>query len=92
IQRDLDQAWEVLAEAIQTCMRRYGIVDAYERLKNATRGQRVERSDLQNLVKNCEELPSSVQDRLSQMLPGEYVGFAAELVDRFVAERQHAIN
>jgi adenylosuccinate lyase len=87
---DLEQSWEVMAEAIQTCMRRYEITDAYERLKNATRGQKVEAAALQKLIRECPELPDAVQERLLAMTPADYVGCAATLVDRFVQERRDA--
>lgn len=90
IARDLEQAHEVLAEAIQTCMRRYGVVDAYERLKHATRGQKVQREDLLQLIDSCQELPEAEKKRLKAMTPTTYTGCAAALVDRFVRERHHA--
>ncbi len=90
ISRDLDQSWEVLGEAIQTCMRRFSIVDAYERLKHATRGQKVTAQALHELVQACPELPDAHKERLLTMTPKDYTGFAAILVDRFVQERRDA--
>lgn len=90
IAADLEQSWEVMAEAIQTVMRRFEITDAYERLKNATRGQSVEAADLQKLIRECPELPDVVKERLLKMAPADYVGCAATLVDRFVQERRDA--
>jgi len=71
-------------------MRRYEVTDAYERLKNATRGQSVEAADLQKLIRECPELPDAVKERLLAMTPADYVGCAAALVDRFVQERRDA--
>lgn len=83
IARDLDGAVEVLGEAIQTCMRRYGVVDAYERLKAATRGQKVNREHLMTLIDSCPELPLDVKNRLKELTPAGYVGCAGELVQRY---------
>ncbi len=89
IAKDLAQAPEVLGEAIQTCMRRYGVVDAYERLKQATRGQKVEHADLVKLIEGCAELPLEAKKRLQAMTPDLYVGLAAQLVDLYF-ERENA--
>lgn len=75
---DLDQNWEVLGEAIQTVMRRYGVPNAYERLKDVTRGQRVDGEALRAFVATL-PLPEEVRERLSQLTPSSYVGLAAEL-------------
>jgi adenylosuccinate lyase len=90
IAEDLDQSWEVMAEAIQTCMRRFAITDAYERLKNATRGQSVDAADLHKLISECPEMPDAVKQRLLKMTPADYIGSAANLVDQFVQERRDA--
>lgn len=81
---DLDGAQEVLAEPIQTVMRRYGVMDAYERLKSATRGQAVTRQALLDLVESTSELPSDAKDLLSKMTPSSYVGIAEQLTDEFL--------
>lgn len=80
LEEDLDLSWEVLAEPIQTVMRKYGIHDAYERLKSATRGQAVTRESLWSLVDSCEELPDSIKENLKTMSPAKYVGAASHLV------------
>jgi adenylosuccinate lyase len=81
---DLDDAWEVLAEAVQTVMRRYGVADAYERLKEATRGKAtVTRQDLLTLVESCAELPSEAKEALRKLTPQTYVGLAKELALEF---------
>ncbi len=78
---DLDSAWEVLAEPIQTVMRRYSIEEAYEKLKAATRGNTVTRADLHTLI-NALEISQAEKTRLLAMTPGSYVGKAAELAKR----------
>jgi adenylosuccinate lyase len=75
---DLDANWEVLGEAVQTVMRRYGVPNAYERLKALTRGQRVDAVALRAFVEGL-PLPAEVRARLSQLTPSGYVGLAAEL-------------
>ena len=78
---DLDSAWEVLAEPIQTVMRRYSVPEAYEKLKAATRGNTVTKADLHTLI-NGLEIPEAEKTRLLAMTPGSYVGKAAELAKR----------
>ncbi|MBQ0131669.1 MAG: adenylosuccinate lyase, partial [Comamonas sp.] len=81
LQQDLDNAWEVLAEPIQTVMRRYGVQGAYEKLKEVTRGKTVQAADLHNLI-NGLEIPQADKDRLLTMTPASYIGKAAELARR----------
>ena len=78
---DLDAAWEVLAEPIQTVMRRYGVQGAYEKLKEVTRGKSVTAADLHGLIQAL-EIPQADKDRLLAMTPGSYIGKAAELARR----------
>jgi adenylosuccinate lyase len=78
---DLHGAWEVLAEPIQTVMRRYGVQGAYEKLKEATRGKTVTAADLHGLIAAL-EIPQADKDRLLAMTPGSYIGKAAELAKR----------
>ena len=78
---DLDAAWEVLAEPIQTVMRRYGVPGAYEKLKEVTRGQRVTREALHGLIASL-EIPQTEKDRLLAMTPGSYTGMAVALARR----------
>ncbi len=78
---DLDASWEVLAEPIQTVMRRYGVPGAYEKLKEVTRGQSVTREALHGLIASL-EIPQSEKDRLLAMTPGSYVGMAVALARR----------
>ncbi len=78
---DLNSAWEVLAEPIQTVMRRYGVQGAYEKLKEATRGNTVTAADLHNLIAGL-DIPVAEKTRLLAMTPGSYIGKAVELAKR----------
>ena len=78
---DLNSSWEVLAEPIQTVMRRYGVQGAYEKLKEVTRGKTVKAEDLHALIRSL-EIPEAEKTRLLEMTPGSYVGLAAELAKR----------
>ncbi|MGA9855918.1 MAG: adenylosuccinate lyase [Gammaproteobacteria bacterium] len=75
---DLDNNWEVLAEAVQTVMRRYGIETPYEQLKMLTRGKRINQDDLQRFIKDL-EIPNQAKQRLLVLTPAEYIGLAAHL-------------
>jgi adenylosuccinate lyase len=81
LEADLDAAWEVLAEPIQTVMRRYGVQGAYEQLKEVTRGKTVTAEALHGLIASL-QIPQADKDRLLAMTPGSYVGKAAELARR----------
>ena len=78
---DLDQAWEVLAEPIQTVMRRYGVPNPYERLKDLTRGKGITREALQEFIRKL-AIPEAEKTRLLAMTPASYVGLAVELARR----------
>ena len=78
---DLDASWEVLAEPIQTVMRRYGVPGAYEKLKEVTRGKTVQAADLHALIASL-EIPEAEKTRLLAMTPASYIGMAAELAKR----------
>jgi len=78
---DLDAAWEVLAEPIQTVMRRYGLPNPYERLKELTRGKGITREAIQRFIATL-EIPAAEKERLLKMTPANYVGKAAELAKR----------
>ncbi|WPL23799.1 Adenylosuccinate lyase [Thiorhodovibrio frisius] len=73
---DLDQNWEVLAEAVQTVMRRYCVPEPYEKLKALTRGRRISSPDLIAFVDTL-EIPDDAKAALRQLTPGSYVGNAA---------------
>ncbi|MGJ7502302.1 adenylosuccinate lyase [Variovorax sp. ZT5P49] len=78
---DLDASWEVLAEPIQTVMRRFGVQGAYEQLKEVTRGKTVTAEALHGLIRSL-EIPEEEKARLLAMTPASYVGKAAELAKR----------
>ena len=75
---DLDASWEVLAEPIQTVMRRYGVQGAYEKLKEVTRGKTVTAEALHALIRSL-DIPEPEKQRLLAMTPGGYTGLAADL-------------
>lgn len=75
---DLDDSWEVLAEPIQTVMRRYGLPEPYEQLKALTRGQTITQSTLHEFIETL-DLPESVRVRLKAMTPANYTGNAEQL-------------
>jgi adenylosuccinate lyase len=76
---DLDENWEVMAEPVQTVMRRYGIANPYEKLKEFTRGQRVDEQAMRDFISHL-DLPDTVRERLLELTPATYLGNAAELV------------
>jgi adenylosuccinate lyase len=78
--QDLDDNWEVLAEPIQTVMRRYGVSGAYEQLKDLTRGKGgMTRETLHGFIKQLHGIPDAEKQRLLAMTPSTYVGIAAKL-------------
>ena len=78
---DLDANWELLAEPIQTVMRRYAVPEAYEKLKELTRGNRVTREGMQAFVQTL-EIPAEAKEQLLKLTPWDYTGKAAELAKR----------
>ncbi|WP_153116744.1 adenylosuccinate lyase [Rhodocyclus tenuis] len=78
---DLDANWELLAEPIQTVMRRFGIANPYEKLKELTRGQRVSRAGMQDFVRSL-DIPETARAELLELTPWGYTGKAAELARR----------
>lgn len=78
---DLDSNWEVLAEPIQTVMRRYAIPEPYEKLKALTRGQRIDAAGLAAFIDGL-ALPEHEKERLRTLTPASYIGNAAELARR----------
>ena len=77
---DLDNSWEVLAEPIQTVMRRYGIPEPYEKLKALTRGQAITRDTLHAFITTL-ELPNETKTQLLALTPANYVGLAQKLTE-----------
>jgi adenylosuccinate lyase len=75
---DLEANWEVLAEAVQTVMRRHGVDEPYEKLKALTRGRRVDEDAMRDFIKEL-EIPNDAKARLLAMTPQSYIGLAAKL-------------
>ncbi|MGP1958575.1 MAG: adenylosuccinate lyase [Arsenophonus sp. NC-CH8-MAG3] len=80
LQTELDANWEVLSEAIQTVMRRYGIEKPYEKLKTLTRGNCATEKDIKAFIDSL-DLPQSKKNRLKKMTPANYIGYSINLVD-----------
>ncbi len=78
---DLEAAWEVLGEAVQTVMRRYGVPEPYEKLKALTRGQRLEADALNSFIRAL-DIPDDVKERLMSLTPHTYLGYAADLAKK----------
>ena len=78
---DLDANWELLAEPIQTVMRRYGVANPYEKLKELTRGNRISREGMQSFVQSL-DIPEEAKAELLKLTPWDYTGKAAELAKR----------
>ena len=86
---DLDQSWEVLAEPVQTVMRRYGIDNPYEKLKTLTRGSAITADNLQDFI-NTLDLPADAVAELRKLTPETYTGVAAELATTLPADTVHS--
>ncbi|HKT32734.1 MAG TPA: adenylosuccinate lyase [Gammaproteobacteria bacterium] len=78
MQQELDDNWEVLAEAVQTTMRRYGLPSPYEQLKAMTRGKRLDREQLRQFIRGL-QLPDAAKKRLLELTPAGYTGLATRL-------------
>jgi len=78
---DLDRAWEVLGEAVQTVMRAHGIPDAYDRLKSFTRGRAIDKDAMREFIASL-DLPPVEKERLLRLEPKDYVGLAPKLARR----------
>lgn len=74
---DLEEAWEVLAEPVQTVMRRYGIPEPYEKLKALTRGQTISKAIMQEFVDSL-DIPDAAKQHLKELTPATYIGNAAQ--------------
>jgi adenylosuccinate lyase len=75
---DLDANWGLLAEPIQTVMRRFGLENAYEQLKTLTRGQRISAAALRSFIDGL-TLPEDAKQRLRELTPARYIGMAEQL-------------
>lgn len=78
LEADLDSSWEVLAEPIQTVMRRYGVEEPYEKLKAFTRGQTVNAASMMQFVDGVDGLPEHAKEELKKLTPARYIGNAAK--------------
>lgn len=85
LRADLEKAPEVLTEAVQTVLRAHGHHDAYEQLKNFSRGKVLSLEDIRNLVDEL-DLPEVEKEKLKKLTPDGYIGLSEELVERFVGE------
>ena len=81
VAQDLDRAWEVLGEAVQTVMRAHGIPDAYDRLKSFTRGRPIDKHAMREFIA-ASDLPPAEKERLLCLEPKDYVGLAPVLARR----------
>jgi adenylosuccinate lyase len=79
---DLDANWELLAEPVQTVMRRYGVANPYEKLKELTRGKRVSREDMRAFVESLELPADAPRADLLELTPWGYTGMASQLARR----------
>jgi adenylosuccinate lyase len=79
--QDLDETWEVLAEPVQTVMRRYGIENPYEQLKELTRGKGISKQALRDFI-NGLAIPQQAKNQLLAMTPANYIGHAAQLAQK----------
>lgn len=83
LNEDLNNNWEVLGEAIQTVMRRYGISEPYEKLKTLTRGKKLDQKTLHDFI-DTQELPTEVKAQLKNLTPMNYTGYAEKLVKNHI--------
>ena len=83
LNHDLNQHWEVLGEAVQTVLRRFGVTDAYERLKTLTRGKTLTQDALQSWLQD-QPIPDDAKQALSKLTPQDYIGLAPTLAVKFL--------
>ncbi len=81
LEKELDDKWEVLAEPIQTVLRKYKIPDAYDKLKELTRGKQIQKEDIQEFIKSIKEISEEDKRVLLELTPSKYIGYSAEIVD-----------
>lgn len=82
---DLNQSWEILAEPIQTIMRRHGVEEPYEKLKELTRGQSLKRESIEQMLETL-DIPESARALIRELTPMNYTGLASELVEKLLDE------
>lgn len=83
IAADLDSKWEVLAEPIQTVLRKYGIPDAYNQLKGLTRGKSITKEAIQEFIESLDVLSDEDKKTLLELTPAKYVGYAARITRKY---------
>ena len=81
LNEDLAHSWELLAEPIQTVLRRYGITDAYEQLKDLTRGKKMTEAHIKNFIQGL-NIPSDAKAQLLELTPAKYIGYAVALAQK----------
>ena len=81
ISSDLDSKWEVLAEPIQTVLRKYGIPDAYNQLKELTRGKNISKESIQEFIKSLDVISDEDKATLLALTPSSYIGLAVKIVE-----------
>lgn len=81
ISSDLDSKWEVLAEPIQTVLRKYGIPDAYNQLKELTRGKNISKESIQEFIKSLDVISDEDKSTLLALTPSGYIGLAGKIVE-----------
>ena len=91
LEADLKDAWEVLAEPIQTVMRRYGVESAYEKLKQLTRGRAIDRDAIENFIQAL-DIPDQAKQSLLALSPTSYSGNAEQQALMIVANVKQVIN
>ncbi len=84
IAKDLENNYAVLAEPIQTVLRKYGVPDAYEQLKDLTRGREITKEDIHNFIETLDMLSEDDKKRLLELTPSTYIGYAAQLTKKWV--------
>jgi len=87
LNKDLEEAWELLTEPIQVVLRKYKVKNAYERLKELSRGKKLSKNIVQDFIKTL-EIPDEEKERLHELTPARYVGLAIKLVEKFEYKKQ----
>ena len=86
LEQDLDDSWEVLAEPIQTIMRKYGIEEPYEKLKKITRGQSLDKARVESMIEEL-GLPEEAREQIRALTPANYIGVAERLVEQLLEKQ-----
>ena len=85
LEEDLNRSWEILAEPIQTIMRRHGVEEPYEKLKELTRGQSLKQESIEQMLETL-DIPESARTLIRELTPMNYTGLASELVEKLLDE------